>query len=137
MDDLERWLRAAMQAAQQRPSPSLLYGIWHRRRTHLRRTRACSAAAVVAIAVAAPFVLHATAGGQGRPTRPQASPTAEPGAAPGSELLKCGAYSARGISGGQLSPRWQSASVRVGPVWFVFARSGTWRTSPRLPNRVP
>jgi hypothetical protein len=132
MDDLERWLRAAMQAAQQRPSPSLLRGIRHRRRAHLRRTGACSAAAVVAIAIAVPFALHATTGGQARPTRPQASAT--PGAAPGSELLKCGAHSERGISGGQLDARWQSASVRAGPVWFVFARSGAWRLSQRLPD---
>jgi len=134
MDDLERWLRAAMQAAEQRPSPSLMPGIWRRRRTHLRRTRAWSAAAVVAICIAAPSVLHATAGRPTQPTRPQASATATPSVAPGSELLKCGSYSDRGISGGQLDAHWQSASVHAGPVWFVFARNGVWRSSQRLPD---
>jgi hypothetical protein len=134
MDDLERWLRAAMQSAQQRPSPSLLHGIWHRRRAHLRRVGACSAAAVVAIAVAVPSVLHATAGGQPEPKRPQASATPTPGAAPGSELMKCGDYSERDIAGGQLDASWRSASVQAGPVWFVFARNGAWRSSQRLPD---
>lgn len=134
MDDLERWLRTSMQAAQQRPSPNLLDGIWLRRRAHLRRTGAWSAAAVVAVAIAVPSVLHATAGGRAQPTRPQASATATPRAAPGSELLKCGDYSDRGISGGQLDAHWQSASVHAGPVWFVFARNGLWRSSQRLPN---
>jgi hypothetical protein len=132
MDDLERWLRTAMQAAQQRPSPDLLDGIWRRRRAHLRRARAWSAAAVVAVAIAVPSVLRATAGGLARPTRPAATATHH--AAPGSELLKCGAYSDRGISGGQLDAHWQSASVNAGPVWFVFARSGVWRSSQQLPN---
>jgi hypothetical protein len=134
MDDLERWLRAAMQAAQQRPSPNLLQGVWRRRRAHLQRTGAWSAAAVVAIAITVPSVLHATATGRAQPTRTQAGATAPPRAAPGSELLKCGAYSDRGITGGELDARWQSASVRAGPVWFVFARSGGWGSSQRLPD---
>jgi hypothetical protein len=134
MDDLERWLRASMQAAQRDPAPNLLDGIWLRRRAHLRRTRAWSAAAVVAVVIAVPSILHATAGGPTRPTRPQPNATATPSAAPGSELLKCGAYSDRGISGGQLDAHWQSDSVRAGPVWFVFARSGVWRSSQRLPD---
>jgi hypothetical protein len=132
MDDLEAWLRATMQAAGQRPSPNLLQGIWQRRRAHLRRTGAGSAAAIVAIAIAVPSVLHARAGGRAQPTRPAASAPATPSAAPGSELLKCGTYSDRGISGGQLDPRWRSASVQAGPVWFVFARTGAWRSSQRL-----
>lgn len=132
MDDLERWLRAAMQAAQQRPSADLLDGIWRRRRAHYRRTGAWSAAAVLAVAIAVPSVLHATAGGLARPTRPSAPAT--PHAAPGSELLKCGAYSERGISGGELDGRWQSASVHAGPVWFVSARNGGWSSSQRLPS---
>jgi hypothetical protein len=119
-----------MQEAQQRPSPDFLHGIWQRRRAHRRRTAAGSAAAFVAIAIAVPSILHATAGGQVQPGRPPAPPTA----APGSDLLKCGAYSERGISGGQLDARWQSDSVQVGPVWFVFARSGFWRSSQRLPG---
>jgi hypothetical protein len=134
MDDLERWLRAVMQAAQQHPSPSLLDGIWRRRRVHLRRTAACGAAAVVAIAIAVPSALSATAGGQPQPTRTSTSATATPSAAPGSELLKCGAYSDRGITGGELDAHWQSASVHAGPVWFVFARNGAWRSSQRLPD---
>lgn len=134
MDDLERWLQAAMHAAEQRPPQSLLPGIWRRRRAHLRRTGAWSAAAVVAIAIAVPSALHATAGGSAQPTRPQGGATAPPRAAPGSELLKCGAYSDRGITGGELGARWQSASVQVGPVWLVYARGGSWGTSERLPN---
>jgi hypothetical protein len=134
MDDLERWLRAAMRAAEQPPSPSLLPGIWQRRRTHLRRTRAWSAAALVVAAIAVPSVLHATAGRSAQPPRPQASEAATPSAAPGSELLRCGAYSDRGITGGELDAHWQSASVHVGPVWFVFARNGGWGSSARLAN---
>ena len=134
MDDLERWLRAAMQGAEQRPSPNLVAGIWHRRRAHLHRTRAWSAAAVVVIAIAVPSALYSTTGGPPRPTRSQASTTATHGAAPGSELLKCGAYSDRGIAGGQLGAHWQSASVRAGPVWFVYASNGVWRSSRRLPD---
>jgi hypothetical protein len=134
MDDLERWLRAALQGAEQRPSPNLMFGIWQRRRAHLRRTRAWSAAAVVVTAVAVPSALYATTGGPAQPARPQASATAPPRAAPGSELLKCGDYSDRGISGGELDARWQSASVQAGPVWFVFARNGVWHLSRRLPG---
>jgi hypothetical protein len=134
MDDLERWLRTAMQAAEQRPSASLLPGIWRRRRAYLRRTGTVSAAAAVAIAIAVPSVLHATGGRHAQPTRPLATASATPSAAPGSELLKCGDYSERGITGGQLDARWQAASVRVGPVWIVFARTGGWRSSQRLPN---
>lgn len=134
MDDLERWLRAAMQAAEQRPSPNFGPGIWQRRRVHLRRTRAWSAAAVVAIAIAVPSALNTVTGGPAQPTRPQGSATATPSAAPGSELLKCGAYSDRGIAGGELSAQWQSESVQAGPVWFVWASIGAWRSSQRLPD---
>lgn len=134
MDDLERWLRAAMQTAEQHSSPSLLPGIWQRRRAHLRRTRAWSAAALVAVAIAVPSALHAVAGEPAQPTHPHRSAPAAPAAAPGSELLKCGTYSDRGITGGELDTHWQSASVHVGPVWFVFARSGGWRTSQRPPD---
>lgn len=134
MNDLERWLRAAMQGAEHRPSPDLVPGIWRRRRDHLRRTRAWSAAAVVAVAIAVPSALYTTTGGPPQPTRPQASTTAPPRAAPGSELLKCGAYSDRGISGGELGAHWQSQSVQAGPVWFVYASIGSWRSSERLPD---
>jgi hypothetical protein len=132
MDNLERWLRATMHGAEERPSSSLVPGIWRRRRAHLRRTRAWSAAAVVAIAIAVPSALHATAGRSAQPTRPEAGATARPSPAPGSELLKCGDYSDRGITGGELSANWQSSSVRAGPVWFVFAGSGGWRSSERI-----
>jgi hypothetical protein len=134
MDNLERWLRAAMQAAEHRPSPNLMHGIWRRRRAHLRRTGAFSAVAVVAIAIAVPSVLHATTGGHAQPNGPLGGAISAPSAAPGSELLKCGDYSERDITGGQLGPTWQSASVQAGPVWFVFARSGAWRSSQQLPG---
>jgi hypothetical protein len=133
MDDLERWLRSAMQAAQQEPSPNLLSGVWRRRRDHLRRVGASGAAAVVAIAIAVPSVLYSAQHGAPRRNRPIASQTGPVGAAPGSELVKCGAYSDRGITGGELGAHWKSASVQAGPVWFVD-ESGFWRSSQRLPD---
>ncbi len=132
MDDLERWVRAAMQEAQQDPPVNLLRGVWQRRRRHLRRVGAGGVAAVAAVAIAVPSVLHATQTGAARPAGPAAAFTTPPGAAPGTELLKCGDYSLRGISGGQLDARWKAASIQAGPVWFVFARSGVWRSSQRL-----
>lgn len=129
MDDLERWLRSAMASATQDPPRNLLGGVWRRRRTHLRRIGAGGVAAVAAIAIAVPSVLESTAGG--RAGSSAASPAAS-GAAPGSELLKCGMYTIRGISGGELSPHWKSSSIQVGPVWFIFAGNGAWRSSRRL-----
>jgi hypothetical protein len=131
MDDLERWLRATMQAATQDPPRTLLTGVWRRRRMHLRRVAVGAAAALAAIAVAVPSVLASTAGG----TRTgSAASAARPGPAPGSELLRCGTYSDRGISGGELSARWKAESIKAGPVWFVDARDGLWRSSHRLPG---
>ncbi len=129
MDDLERWLRESMQAATQDPPQNLLTGVWRRRRTHLRRVAAAGAAALAAIAIAVPSVFASTTSGPG--TGSAAGP-ATPGAAPGSELLKCGAYSDRGISGGELDAHWKAASIQAGPVWFVYARDGLWRSSQRL-----
>ncbi len=63
MDDLERWLRAQLQAATADPAPNLLPGVWRRRRTHLRRAGAAAVAAVAAVAIAVPTVLASTAGG--------------------------------------------------------------------------
>jgi hypothetical protein len=134
MDDLERWLRSAMRALHQEPSPNLLNGVWRRRRNHLRRVGACSAAAVVAVAIAVPSVLYSAQRGAVHVNPPVAGQTKPAGAAPGSALLKCGAYSDRGISGGELSAQWKSASVRAGPVWFVYAGNGLWRSSQRLPD---
>jgi hypothetical protein len=131
MDDLERWLRATMWAATQEPPRNLLAGVWRRRRTHLRRVGAGGAAALAAIAIAVPSVLASTPSG---PRIGSAIGTATPGAAPGSELLKCGTYSDHGISGGELSARWKAASIQAGPVWFVYARDGSWRSSQRLPD---
>lgn len=131
MDDLERWLQTAMQAATQDPPRNLLAGVWRRRRTHLRRVGAGGAAALVALAIAVPSVLASPTSG------PRTGPVPHlgtPGAAPGSELLKCGAYSDRGISGGELGARWKAASIQAGPVWFVYARDGVWRSSQRLPD---
>src|SRR5580658_2538804 len=98
MDDLERWLRAAMQQAGQAPPASLLTGVWRRRRAHLRRVRAGGVAAVAAAAITVPSVLHATVTGTAPPARLPAAHTTPPRAAPGTELLQCGAYSNRGIS---------------------------------------
>ena len=131
MDDLERWLQATMQAATQDPPRNLLTGVWRRRRTHLRRVGAGGAAALAAIAIAVPSVLASTASS---PRTGSAAGPATPGAAPGSELLKCGTYSDRGISGGELSAHWKAASIQAGPVWFVYARDRWWRSSHRLPD---
>lgn len=131
MDDLERWLRTTMQATTQDPPRNLLTAVWRRRRTHLRRTGAGSAAALAAIAIAVPSVLASTTSG---PRTGSAAGPAAPGAAPGSELLKCGTYSDRGISGGELGAHWKAASIQAGPVWFVYARDGMWRSSHRLPD---
>jgi hypothetical protein len=132
MDNLERWLRTAMHEARQNPPVNLLSGVWERRRRHLLRMRIGGVAAVAAAAIAIPSVLQVTLPGASKPTGPAAAVKTPPGAAPGSELLKCGDYSDRGISGGQLSAHWKAASTQVGPVWFVFARQGWWRSSQRL-----
>jgi hypothetical protein len=128
MDDLERWLRETMQAVTQDPPRNLLPGVWRRRRTHLRRVGAGGAAAVAAVAIAVPVVLQSTASRHGSSPATQTTPRA----APGSELLTCGMYGKRGISGGELSGHWQAASIHTGPVWFVYARDGGWRSSQRL-----
>jgi hypothetical protein len=129
MDDLERWLRATMQAATQDPPRNLLTGVWRRRRTHMRRGSAVGAAALAAIAIAVPSVLAAAIGG---PRTGSAAGPAALGRAPRSELLKCGTYSDRGISGGELGAHWKAASIQAGPVWFVYARDNLWRASQRL-----
>jgi hypothetical protein len=131
MDDLERWLRAQMQAATQDPARNLLPGVWRRRRTHLRRVGAGPVAALAAVAIAVPSVLASTTTGPRTGSAP--GPTA-PGAAPGSELLRCGTYSDRGISGGELSASWKATSIQAGPVWFVYAGDGAWGSSERLPG---
>jgi hypothetical protein len=130
MDDLERWLRTQMQAATLDSAPDLLTGVWQRRRTHLRRTAAAAAAALAAVAIAVPSVLASTTGHRTGP----ATGTPVAVAAPGSELLKCGADGKRGISGGELSGNWRAASLQLGPVWFVYASNGGWRSSQRLPS---
>jgi hypothetical protein len=131
MDDLERWLRSTMAAATQDPPHNLLAGVWRRRRLHLRRVGAGSVAAVAAIAIAVPSVLESTVSGHEGSSAANAT---APRAAPGSELLKCGMYTIRGISGGELSSHWKSSSIQVGPVEFIGARDGAWRSSQRLPG---
>ncbi|MBO0836095.1 MAG: hypothetical protein J2P28_11320 [Actinobacteria bacterium] len=133
MDDLEHWLRATMQSATLEPPRNLLAGVWRRRRTHLRRVGATSAATLAAIAIAVPSFLASTTSG---PRTGPAGGPATPGAAPGSELLTCGTYSERGISGGELSANWKAKSIQAGPVWFVYARDAAapWGSSQRLPD---
>ncbi len=130
MDDLERWLRATMQAATQDPRRNLLTGVWLRR-AQMRRVRTAAAAALAAITIAVPSVLASTTSG---PRTVSPVNAATPRAATGSELLKCGAYSDRGISGGELGAHWKAASIQAGPVWFVYARDGMWRSSQLLPD---
>src|ERR1700733_7835962 len=131
MDDLERWLRAQMQAATADAPLNLLPGVWRRRRTHLRRVGAGAVAALAAVGIAVPTVLASTTGG---PRTGPAIPPAVAGPAPGSELLKCGSSSVRGVSGGELSWRWKPASGQAGSVWLVGARSGAWQSSRRVPD---
>jgi len=118
-----------MDAATQDPPRNLLPGVWRRRRLHLRRVGAGGVAAVAAFAIAVPAVLASTA--SGRAGSPAAGATAAR-TAPGSERLTCGMYTIRGIAGGELSAHWKSASIQVGPVEFIGARSGAWRSSQRL-----
>ena len=132
MNDLEHWLRSAMRAVHQEPSPSLLSGVWRRRRDHWRRVGACGTAAVVALAIAVPSVLYSAHRSGADASRPTAGQPGRVAAAPGSELLKCGVYGDRGISGGELGAHWKAESVQAGPVWFVYAVSGAWRSSQRL-----
>jgi hypothetical protein len=132
MDDLERWLRSAMQSVHQEPAPSLLAGVWQRRRRHLRRVGTCGAAVVAAVAIAVPAAVYSGQRGGSDANRGAAGATSPAGAAPGSELLKCGTYSDRGISGGELGAHWKAASVQAGPVWFVYASNGMWRSGRRL-----
>jgi hypothetical protein len=137
MDDLERWLRTAMQEAAQDPPVNILNGVWRRRRRHVQRMRIGGVAALAAVAIAVPSVLQAALTGSAKPVRPPATATTPPGAAPGTAMLKCGDYSMRGISGGQLDSGWKAASIQAGPVWFIFARAGVgrgsaWHSSQRL-----
>jgi hypothetical protein len=89
---------------------------------------------VVAVAIAVPAVVYSGQRGAGSATGPVTGYQPPAGAAPGSALLKCPAYSDRGITGGELSAHWKSASVEAGPVWFVYAGTGAWRSSERLPD---
>ena len=146
MDDLESWLRSAMAAAAQDPPAALVARIWHRRRLHLRRVGASCAAAVVAIAVAAPAAVHeaqrwsasksaahsatgqtglgiAGAGGTGGQAGDRA--------VPGTVLVACPSYSRMAISGGEIGSHWQRSSVQIGPVWLVYAQLGNWFASGR------
>jgi hypothetical protein len=108
--------------------------VWRRRRRRLRRAGACGVAAVAAVVIAVPSVLSSVKGGAGHASRLAAGYQTPAGAAPGSDLLKCGTYTDRGISGGELGAHWKSASVQAGPVWFVYARNGAWRSSRLLPD---
>jgi hypothetical protein len=89
---------------------------------------------VAAVAIAVPSALYAAHRGPAEVRPPQTGRLALSGAAPGSELLTCGEYSDRAISGGELGAHWKAASVQAGPVWFVYAASGAWRSSQRLPD---
>lgn len=139
MDDLERWLRAAMRAAEQEPPAGLLTGIWRRRRRYLARAWVGFAAVAVVATAVVPIAVHGAlrggpGGGNGEPAANGRSRTAspQPGAAPGTKLLTCPVYSDVAITGGELSAHWQRSSVKAGPIWLVYAGSGSgWRTSRR------
>src|SRR5258708_13072264 len=110
MDDREPWLRWAMQEARQNPPVNLLSGVWERRRRHLVRMRVGGVAAVAAVAGPIPSVLQVTLPAASKPTGPAAE-FKTPHAAPGSELLKCGAYSDSGLPRPPLSPPPKPAST--------------------------
>lgn len=137
MDDLERRLRAALQTAAEPPPPGLLAAVRRRRTRHLRRVGAGCIAAVTVLAVAIPPAARALRAGTGPapavgaahhaahgahgPARP--APATQPVA--GTALVDC-----RSERNGPLSPTWQAQSVRVGPVWFVYAGiEGPWTAS--------
>lgn len=141
MSDIEDRLRQAMAAAD-RPAPAgLLQGIRRRHRRHLWRAGLVWMIAVAVSAAATPSIAHALWS-----TRPPAShagsrlvltgqpaatgSTACPGlcgpppsagrAAPGTVLRDCASENYSDLSGSN----WQARSVRAGPLWFVYARSG-------------
>jgi hypothetical protein len=131
MSDLERRLRAAMLAASEQAPPALMQKIRRRHRRHVRRVGSASVAAVAAVAIIASPVLHALRAGP-QPGGPAATatglPRLSPAAAPGTGLRTC-----RSSDGGSLSANWQAASVRAGPVWFIWAGSKLgWPSSRRL-----
>jgi hypothetical protein len=121
MDDIERRLRAAMLGATEQPPSWLMEGIRRRHRQHLRRVGVGCVAMAAAIGLAVPAAVHGL-----RPRTHQAirvpagrgaSPAPSTVAAPGTMLLTCDA-----ANWGQLPSNWRSASLRVGPLWFVNGR---------------
>jgi len=131
MNDLERRLRAAMLATAEQAPAGLLPAIRRRHRRHLRRLGAACVAAVAAVAILAAPVARALQSGT-----PQESPAAAvtglprlpPTAVPGTGLRTC-----QSSDGGSMNSNWQAASVKAGPVWFIFAglKAG-WPSSRRL-----
>lgn len=131
VDDLERWLRAAMADVTPDPPPGLLDRIWQRRRRSLTRATVGFTAIAAVIAVAVPSAVHiAQHGAAGR--HPVSASARRPAAAPGTVLLTCGMYDKQVITGGELGSKWQAESVQAGPVWFIHARRIAWGTSKRL-----
>jgi hypothetical protein len=129
MTDFERRLRAAMAAAAEPPPDGLLAGIRRRHRRHVRRAGAACVAAVVITAIAVPLATRArpaapstSPGGSGpaavaRPAPGGSRPARAPSAAPGTLLRDC-----TDNNNQTLDPNWEAASVRAGPVWFIYAR---------------
>lgn len=133
MTDIERRLRAAMMAAADQPPAALLQGIRHRHRRHLRRVGAACVAVAAAIAVATPPIAHAlvAVAPAGRPAassagQPAPAPTA---AAPGTVLRTCASN-----NNGTINNNWRAQSVHAGPMWFIGARQGSWRSSQKFPG---
>lgn len=161
MDEIEQALRTAMTqsaeqwAAGQRVdhmwSARLMAGIRRRRRRHRVRAVTTGVAALAAITIAVPPVTHALWGNQtsGQSSAAQQHRSVSPSPytcdtycpppasgvqpAPGTLLRDCTSQNFSDMSGSN----WQRHSVRVGPIWFVWARDrGYWPASRMLGGDV-
>jgi hypothetical protein len=122
MDEVERWLRAAMREAMEQPPAGLMDAIRRRHQRHLRRVVLGCAGLTAIVALAVPAVVHGLQAGPLPPSAPPGShivrPSPSPSPAPGTALLTCDAQNS-----GVLPSNWRSGSVKVGPLWFVDGRT--------------
>jgi hypothetical protein len=144
MDEFERRLRGALRAVSETPPPGLLAAVRRRHARHVWRIGAGWVAAVAVVAVAVPPVTHALRSGGGPGGTGGAGPAAG-GSAParqkqpsagGSVSIGSPRTVIRGCwsaNGAQTGASWRAASLRAGPVWFVYAdMPGAWPVSGRL-----
>ena len=119
MTDLERRLRAAMNAATEPPPANLVQEVRRRHRRHVRRVGLACAAVVAALAIATPPVAHAVRTGTNPPS--PNTPT------PANSTRSTGSTGSTGSSCqpdvGALPANWRDSSVQAGPIWFAYART--------------